>query len=74
MKRSLITIAICLVAAVSMQGQELANFQRGGGRVVSPDIQGDSVTFNFRADYATQVKLSGSWSRTFHSSCEILVA
>ncbi|NLZ19551.1 MAG: esterase [Bacteroidales bacterium] len=61
MKRILTTLAICLAAVVSMQAQELANFQRGGGRVVSPDIQGDSVTFNFRADYATYVKLSGSW-------------
>ena len=61
MKRFFITIAFCLAAISLVNAQELANFQRGGGRVVSPDIQGDSVTFNFRADYATQVKLSGSW-------------
>ncbi len=63
MKRILITIAICLAAISSMQAQELANFNFGGRgvQVVSPDIQGDSVTFNFRADYATYVRLSGSW-------------
>ena len=61
MKRIFTILAICLAAVASTQAQELANFQRGGGRVVSPDIQGDSVTFNFRADYATYVKLSGSW-------------
>ena len=63
MKRILATLAICLAAIGSMQAQELANFNFGGRgvQVVSPDIQGDSVTFNFRADYATYVRLSGSW-------------
>ena len=63
MKRFLTTLAICLAAISSMQAQELANFNFGGRgvQVVSPDIQGDSVTFNFRADYATYVRLSGSW-------------
>ena len=61
MKRILITIAICLAAISSMQAQELANFSRGGAPVVSPDIQGDSVTFRLRADYATIVRFSGSW-------------
>ena len=62
MKRFFITIAFCLAAISLVNAQELANFQRGGGRVVSPDIQGDSVTFNFRADYATQVRLQAAWA------------
>ncbi|MBR6212006.1 MAG: hypothetical protein IKQ64_03055, partial [Bacteroidales bacterium] len=63
MKRLFTTIAICMAAFMSMQAQELANFNFGGRGtpVVSPEIQGDSVTFRFRADYATVVKLSGSW-------------
>ena len=63
MKRLLISIAFCLAAICSMQAQELANFNFGGRQqpVISPEIQGDSVTFRFRADYATYVKLSGSW-------------
>ena len=63
MKRLFISLAICLAAVASMQAQELANFNFGGRQqpVVSPEIQGDSVTFRFRADYATIVKLSGSW-------------
>ena len=64
MKRLFIAIAICLAAICSMQAQELANFNFGGRGtpVVSPDIQGDSVTFRFRADYATYVRLSAPWA------------
>lgn len=61
MKRFLIFIAASCLFAGALQAQELANFARGGQRVVSPDVQGDSVTFRMRADYATVVKLSGSW-------------
>jgi enterochelin esterase family protein len=64
MKRFLVLIsALCLLAG-ALHAQELANFNFGGRgvQVVSPVIQGDSVTFNFRADYATYVKLSASWA------------
>ena len=56
-------LALCAGACGSMQAQELANFAfRGGPKpIVSPEIQGDSVTFRLKADYATVVKLSGSW-------------
>ena len=52
------------VAVGTLSAQELANFSFGFGRqkpVISPEIQNDSVTFRFKADYATVVKLSGSW-------------
>jgi enterochelin esterase family protein len=64
MKRFFTTLAICLAAICSMQAQELANFNFGGRGtpVVSPEIQGDSVTFRFRADYATYVRLSAPWA------------
>ena len=63
MKRIITILSICLAAFASANAQELANFNFGGrmAPVVSPDIQGDSVTFRFRADYATVGKLSGSW-------------
>ena len=63
MKKILSVVAtLCLIAG-ALHAQELANFNFGGrGRpVVSPEIQGDSVTFRLKADYATIVKLSGSW-------------
>ena len=61
MKRTLMTILMVLAVAGTMGAQELSNFARGNQRIVSPDIQGDSVTFSLKADYATVVKLSGSW-------------
>ena len=63
MKRLISTLALCLAIAGTMNAQELANFNFGGRQrpVISPEIQNDSVTFRLKADYATVVKLSGSW-------------
>ena len=62
MKRLLTILSAALVLAASLQAQELTNFNFGGqAPVISPEIQGDSVTFRLKADYATVVKLSGSW-------------
>ena len=64
MKRILTLLAATLAIAGSLQAQELANFNFGGRGmrpVISPEIQNDSVTFRLKADYATIVKLSGSW-------------
>ena len=63
MKRILTSIALCLAVAGALQAQELANFSFGRGMtpIVSPEIKNDSVTFRLKADYATVVKLSGSW-------------
>ena len=63
MKKILSVIATLCMVAGALHAQELANFNFGGrGRpVVSPEIQNDSMTFRLRADYATYVKLSGSW-------------
>ncbi len=63
MKRLFSTLALCLAMAGAMNAQELANFAFGRGMkpIVSPEIQNDSVTFRLKADYATVVKLSGSW-------------
>ncbi|MBQ8062123.1 MAG: esterase [Bacteroidales bacterium] len=61
MKKLSLVIAILAIAG-SLQAQELSNFASRGSRpVISPEIQGDSVTFRLKADYATVVKLSGSW-------------
>ena len=62
MKRIVTILSAALVLAGTLQAQELANFNfNGPAPVVSPEIQGDSVTFRLKADYATVVKLSGSW-------------
>ena len=61
MKKLSFAIAVLAIAG-SLQAQELSNFASRGSRpVISPEIQGDSVTFRLKADYATVVKLSGSW-------------
>ncbi|MBQ6073725.1 MAG: esterase [Bacteroidales bacterium] len=62
MKKILFFFASCLLAAGMLHAQELSNFNFGGQRpVISPEIAQDSVTFRLKADYATVVKLSGSW-------------
>ena len=64
MKRILSSLALCLAIAGAVNAQELANFSFGGRGmkpIVSPEIQNDSVTFRLKADYATVVRLSGSW-------------
>ena len=63
MKRFISILTLCFAMAAGLQAQELGNFAFWGGRkpIVSPEIQNDSVTFRLKADYATIVKLSGSW-------------
>ena len=64
MKKILTLLVATIALAATLQAQELANFNNGRqAPVISPDIQGDSVTFRLRADYATIVRLSGSWTR-----------
>ena len=64
MKKIFAILAGLALAIGSLSAQELANFSFGFGRqkpVISPEIKNDSVTFRLKADYATVVKLSGSW-------------
>ena len=62
MKRIIIALASLVMAATAVSAQELTNFSFWGQKpIVSPEIQNDSVTFRLKADYATVVKLSGSW-------------
>ena len=62
MKRIFIALASLVMAVTAVSAQELTNFAFWGQKpVVSPEIQNDSVTFRLKADYATVVKLSGSW-------------
>ena len=62
MKRILIAVASLFLAAGALSAQELTNFAFWGQKpVVSPEVKNDSVTFRLKADYATVVKLSGSW-------------
>ena len=63
MKRIFSTLVLGLALMGPLQAQELTNFAFWGNQkpIVSPEIQNDSVTFRLKADYATIVKLSGSW-------------
>ena len=62
MKRIIIALATLVMATGALCAQELTNFAFWGQKpVVSPEVQNDSVTFRLKADYATVVKLSGSW-------------
>ena len=63
MKRLLVTIVALSTLSLGLGAQELSNFAFRGNQkpIVSPEIQNDSVTFRLKADYATVVKLSGSW-------------
>lgn len=63
MRKIFLMAALAVMSVTAANAQELANFSfgRGAKPVVSPEIQGDSVTFRLKADYATYVKLSGSW-------------
>ena len=63
MKRIFSTLVLGLALMGTLQAQELTNFAFWGNQkpIVSPEIQNDSVTFRLKADYATIVKLSGSW-------------
>ena len=62
MKRFLTILAAAALAVSSLGAQELTNFASGKRKpIISPEIQNDSVTFRLKADYATIVKLSGSW-------------
>ena len=62
MKRIFIALASLAMATGVLSAQELTNFAFWGQKpVISPEVQNDSVTFRLKADYATVVKLSGSW-------------
>ncbi len=62
MKRILSIITFLLISSCALSAQELTNFAFWGQKpVISPEVQNDSVTFRLKADYATIVKLSGSW-------------
>lgn len=60
MKKLITFVATISLCAAAMSGQELANFQRQQ-RIVSPEIQNDSVTFRINANYATIVNLQTNW-------------
>ena len=61
--RKLFTAAsLLIVLAVPALAQELSNFNFGGRQqIVSPQINGEKVTFRLNANYATIVNLVGSW-------------
>lgn len=62
MKRIITLLAGLALLAGSANAQELSNFSFGRGpKVVSPEINGDKITFRLSANYATIVNLVGAW-------------
>ena len=63
MKKIFAIMAMALLAASTLSGQELTNFAMGGRgpRIVSPEVKDGKVTFRLAANYATRVQLSGNW-------------
>jgi len=60
--KKLSMVAIAALICCTAGAQELSNFNFGGRtQVISPEINGDKVTFRLNANYATVVNLSGSW-------------
>ena len=68
MKR-LMTLLALAFAVVTLNAQELANFRRT--QVVSPEVKNDTVTFRLRAEYATDVKLYGSWMPSYFDTIQL---
>lgn len=60
MKKVLILLAIVFCCSIPAQSQELVNFTRQQP-IISPDIQGQQITFRLRAPKAYEVRLYGSW-------------
>ena len=60
MKKRLLLLTLCFTLVLSSNAQELANF-RGFQRIVSPEVNGNSVTFRLNAPNATSVSVAGSW-------------
>lgn len=73
MKKLILIISSLVIAAAALDAQELTNFNFGGRfkPVISPEIGQDSVTFRLKADYATIVKLSGSWMPGWGSTIDM---
>ena len=68
MKR-LMTVLALAFTVVALNAQELANFRRVS--VVSPEVKNDTVTFRFKADYATDVKMYGSWMASYFDTIQL---
>ena len=65
MKKYLLLFILCLFVG-SLYAQEIANTRRA--RIISPEVTKDSITFRFRAEYATTVSLTGSWQNRGESA------
>ena len=68
MKR-FITLLAAAFMVLAVNAQELANFRRVS--VVSPEVKNDTVTFRLRAEYATDVKLYGSWMPSYFDTAQL---
>ncbi len=62
MRKVFLFAALAAMVSAPVVSQELSNFNFGGRQqVVSPELNGDKVTFRLNANYATVVNLAGNW-------------
>jgi len=63
MKKAMMAFAMAFLMIQALHAQEISNFMRT--RITSPELNAakDSVTFRISGNYATVVKLAGSWLR-----------
>ena len=70
MKKLMILLAaICCMTTAG--AQELANFAFGRKPIVSPEVKNDTVTFRLKAEYATDVKMYGSWMASYFDTIQL---
>lgn len=60
MRRLLLLPAVILLCAVHLSAQDFKDF-RVPEHIVSPEMTGDTLVFRCAGEYATEVKLDGSW-------------
>lgn len=61
MKRKIFAVLAAFISAVGICNAQERPETSGRVKIVSPEISGGSVTFRLDGDYATEVKLDGSW-------------
>lgn len=64
-----ITAAVTMLS-LNLGAQEIGNISRASTK--SPEINGNKITFRLSANYATQVKLSGSWMTNAFAGGEMM--
>ena len=71
MKKILFLLSMLLVCTL-LSAQELSNFMRRAP-IISPEINGENITFRFVAPKAKEVKLYGAWMQSYTSTIPLVM-